>query len=100
MLNINNVLSPKIIAERAEKALQTPIKALPLKSDTFTTMTPQVKASIKEGVKKFDNVNILQKACRFISKSKVGKAIIFGAMALATMFAGKAVANNIEENIQ
>lgn len=98
MININ-ILSKEAIANKVETALKTPVKTLPIKPDIFT-MTPSVKENIKQQIKKFDNPNIFQKSCRFISKSKIGKALVLGAMALATILAGKSVADNIEENIQ
>lgn len=85
--------------DKAHEIMSTPIKSLPIKPDVFS-MTPEIKASLKQQVKKFDNPTFLQKACRFLSKNKVGKALMFGAMALGAMVTGKAVADNVEQKAE
>jgi vacuolar-type H+-ATPase subunit E/Vma4 len=107
----------QILVKKIENiANNTSVKALPVKPDVFV-ITPEVKASIKEGVKKFDNPNFIQKtfrrineegfkafenknifkkACDFVSETKVGKAIMFGVMAIAAAITGKVAADKAE----
>ena len=82
--------------DKAHEVMSTPIKSLPVKPDVFT-MSPSVKASVKQQIKKFDNPNILQKACRFLGKTNVGKALVFGAMGVAAAILGKVTANQVTE---
>ena len=100
MVNIKNLLvSPatkKAYIEKAEQIIASPIKTIGSKPDVFS-MSPSVKASVKQQIKKFDDANIFQKGLRFISKTKVGKALVFGAMAIAAAVLGKATADKTTE---
>lgn len=98
MININ-ILSKEAIANKVETALKTPVKTLPIKPDIFT-MTPSVKANVKQQIKKFDNPTFIQKANRFLTKSKIGRAIMFGAAAVIAFITGKKIADDIEEKVQ
>ena len=106
MVNISNLKnlfvsnSAKLAyIDKAHEVMSSPIKSLPVKPDIFQ-MTPQVKASVKQQIKKFDNPTFTQKVCRFLSKNKVGKALMFGAMALIALVSGKKIADDIEEKVQ
>ena len=101
--NLKNITVPKAVRQeyikKAEAIMQSPIKALPVKPDVIQ-MTPEVKKGIKEGIKKFDNPTLLQKTRRFLSKNKIGAALMFAAMALIALASGKKIADDIEEKVQ
>ena len=98
--NLKNIVVPKAARaeyiKQAEIAMQNPIKALPVKPDVIQ-ITPEIKKGIKEGVKKFDNPNILQKARRFLSKNKIGAALMFAAMAIGAAITGKVAAEKTDK---
>ena len=105
-----NVLSPKAYVEKASEAIQKPI--LPSLKPDVVKITPEAKKGIHKSIKKLDDANLLQKTRRYInnginkladssalkktikqgSKTKTGKWLIAGAMALTTLLLGKATA--------
>ena len=96
MQRVVNGFNQVLVKKIDNIANNTSVKALPVKPDVFS-MSPSVKASVKQQIKKFDNPNVFQKACRFVSKTKVGKALVFGAMAVAAAIVGKVSADKVAE---